>query len=40
VREKLVESWPEIQKVALGLLEASEIREPEKQIELLQEAWT
>jgi hypothetical protein len=40
VREKLAKSWLEIQKVTSDLPEASEIREPEKQIELLQEAWT
>jgi hypothetical protein len=40
VQEKLAKAWPEIQKVAPDLPEASEIREPEKQIELLQEAWT
>jgi hypothetical protein len=40
VQEKLVEAWPEIQKVAPELPEASDVGEPEKQIELLQEAWT
>jgi hypothetical protein len=37
VQEKLAEAWPEIRKVAPDLPEASEIREPEQQIELLQE---
>jgi hypothetical protein len=40
VQEKLAEAWPEIQRVAPDLPEASEIREPEQQIELLQVAWT
>jgi hypothetical protein len=40
VQEKLVEAWPEIQKVAPDLPEASNVGEPEKQIKLLQEAWT
>jgi hypothetical protein len=40
VWEKLAKSWSEIQKVVPDLPKASEIREPEQQIELLQEAWT
>jgi hypothetical protein len=40
VQEKLAEAWPEIQRVVPDLPEASEIREPEQQIELLQVAWT
>jgi hypothetical protein len=40
VQEKLAEAWPKIQKVAPELPEASDVSEPEKQIELLQEAWT
>jgi hypothetical protein len=40
VQEKLAEAWPEIRKVAPDLPEANEITEPEKQIELIQMAWT
>jgi hypothetical protein len=40
VQERLVEAWPEIQKVAPELPEASDAGEPEHQIELLQGAWT
>jgi hypothetical protein len=39
VQEKLVEAWPEIRKVAPELPKASDVGEPEKQIELLQKAW-
>jgi hypothetical protein len=40
VQERLVEAWLYIQKVAPTLPEANEVGKPEKQIELLQEAWT
>jgi hypothetical protein len=40
VQERLAQAWPEIQKVAPQLPEASDAGESEHQIELLQGAWT
>jgi hypothetical protein len=40
VQERLVEAWPEIQKIAPELPEVSDAGELEHQIELLQGAWT
>jgi hypothetical protein len=40
VQEKLVEAWSKTRKVALELPEVSDVSKLEKQIEMLQEAWT
>jgi hypothetical protein len=40
VEKRLVEAWPEIQKIVPELPEVNVAGEPEHQIELLQGAWT
>jgi hypothetical protein len=40
VQERIVEAWPEIQKVAPQLRKASDEGELEHKIELLQGAWS